>query len=169
MMTEPSHSDALSPELSRWLNEDALRTLETLLGRELALLELCELRKQDALSIAGAFGLPFRVRLDATRRLQQLAKLSELARDAVRELRTKVDDLRRRLGVYRPPPPVEQPFSPGRERAARAVIGDLLRHVERELSAKAVARPPDAPELQNEPRPNEAYEVGVADDLDWSP
>lgn len=169
MMTETSRSDALSPELCRWLNEDALRTLETLLGRELAQLELCELRKQDALSIAGAFGLPFRVRFDAIRRLQQLTKLSESARDAVRELRTKVDDLRRRLGVYRPPPPVEQPVSPRRKRAARAVIADLLRHVERELSAKASAGPPDVLELQNEPRPNDACEVGVDDDLDWSP
>lgn len=169
MMTGTPCSDHLPAALARWLNEDALRTLETLLGRELALLELCELRKQDALSIVGAVGLPFTMRLDATRHLQQLTKQSEAARDAVRELRTKVDDLRRRLGVYRPPPPVEQPVSPERQRAARAVVRDILRDVDRELSSRANARPPDAVELQNEARQHDADAAEADDDLDWSP
>lgn len=169
MMAETPCSAPLPAELARWLNEDALRTLETLLGRELALLELYEMRKQDALSIAGALGLPFELRLDAGRQLQQLTKQSEAARDAVRDLRPRIDDLRRHLGVYRPPPPVEQPVSPERERAARAVRRDLLRIVERELSARANARPADAAKLQNEARQHDTAETEVGDDLDWSP
>lgn len=169
MMTETPRSDHLPADLARWLNEDSLRTLETLLGRALARLELYELRKEDVLSIAGAFGLPFSMRLDAGKRLQHLTKQSETARDEVRELRTKVDGLRRRLGLYRAPLPVEQPVSPERERAARAVSRDILLLVERELSAKADGRPApaEAAKLQNEARQHDAAETEVDDDLDW--
>lgn len=168
-MISPSPGPADVPAaLARWLNEDALQALETLLGRTLACLELYELQKEECLSIAGAFGLPSPVRLAAGKRLQEVVKRAEMARESVRELRVRVDTIRRQLGMYRPPPPVEQEVSPARQRAARLVVLDLLQTAERELSADQPTCSSDGPKLQNEPRTDEIEEEDCEDELDWT-
>lgn len=153
-------------DLARWMNEDALRALEALLGRTLAQLELYELRKDECLSIAGAFGLPFAVQLAAGKRLQQLDTRIGIARETIGELRIRVDTFRRQLGMYRPPPRVEPPTSPAMQRATRAVQRDLLQTVDRELAKRRATGSPDEPKLQNEARPGDVDDY--EDDLDWT-